>query len=208
DDRCEREIDERNRSSARDPEATEAADERIEEQGDEERHEEEEQHVTNRSGHRPDQQQQERQQRQLRPARYLDTHGRRRRHPVDGNSGTARIQGPLALHRWEEPRRCDKVPRDMPSSRPTRRRRVERRQARTARRARRVVLLVLLSAVFLVALGLTAFGSSAERTAVIIPRPSLATVTQTRPTPEVVALRGPVRLQLPISQHRLTAIGF
>jgi hypothetical protein len=100
------------------------------------------------------------------------------------------------------------VPRDMPSSRPTRRRRVERRQARTARRARRVVLLVLLSAVFLVALGLTAFGSSAERTAVIIPRPSLATVTQTRPTPEVVALRGPVRLQLPISQHRLTAIGF
>jgi hypothetical protein len=96
----------------------------------------------------------------------------------------------------------------MPSSRLNGRRRVERRQARAARRARRVALLVLLSAAFLVALGLTAFGSGTERTSVIIPGPSLATVAQTRPIPEVVALRGPVRLQLPISQHRLTAIGY
>ena len=40
----------------------------------------------------------------------------------------------------------------MPSSRPTRRRRVERRQARAARRARLVALLVVLAAVFVVAL--------------------------------------------------------
>ncbi len=96
----------------------------------------------------------------------------------------------------------------MPSSRPTRRRRVERRQARSARRARRVALLVLLSAVFVVALALTAFSGRAAPTAVIVPRPNLATVAQTRPTPEIVALRGPVRLQLPISQHRVTAIGY
>jgi hypothetical protein len=96
----------------------------------------------------------------------------------------------------------------MPSSRPTRRRRVERRQARAARRARRVALLVLLAAVFLAALGLTAFGGRPERTSAIIPRPSLPTVAQTHPTPEIVALRGPVRLQLPISQGRLTAIGY
>ena len=100
------------------------------------------------------------------------------------------------------------VPRDMPSSRHTGRRRVERHQARAARRARRVALLILLSAVFLVALGLTAFGGGPVRTAAIIPRPSLATVAQTRPTPEIVALRGPVRLQLPIYQQRLTAIGY
>ena len=105
--------------------------------------------------------------------------------------------------------RFDKVPRDMPSSRPKRRRRVERRQARTARRARLVALLVVLAAVFLVALGLTAFaGNSTAPTSDIVPGPNLATVAQSRPTTEIVALRGPVRLQLPISQSRLTAIGF
>ena len=96
----------------------------------------------------------------------------------------------------------------MPSSRLNGRRRIERERARAARRARRVALLVLLSAVFLVALGLTAFSGATSRTAQIIPRQSLATVAQTRPTPEIVALRGPVRLQLPISQGRLTAIGY
>jgi hypothetical protein len=96
----------------------------------------------------------------------------------------------------------------MPSSRLTGRRRVERQQARSARRARRVALLVLLSAVFLVALGLTAFSGRTVPTSVIVPRPSQGTVAQTRPTPEIVALRGPVSLQLPISQGRLTAIGY
>jgi len=59
-----------------------------------------------------------------------------------------------------------------------------------------------------VALGLTAFSPRTERASVIIPRPSLATVAQTRPTPMIVALRGPVSLQLPVSQGRLTAIGY
>jgi hypothetical protein len=112
----------------------------------------------------------------------------------------------LALDWWEDGRQFDKVPRDMPSSRLNGRRRVDRRHARSARRARRVALLVLLAAVFLVALGLTAFGSNPVRTAALIPRPT--SVAQTRPTPEIVALRGPVRLQLPISQQRVTAIGY
>jgi hypothetical protein len=114
----------------------------------------------------------------------------------------------LALDWLEEPRQFDKVPRDMPSSRPNRRRRVERHLARAGGRGRRVALLVVLSAVFLVALGLTAFGSTTSRTAAIIPRQSLATVAQTRPPTEIVALRGQVRLQLPISPSRLTAIGY
>jgi hypothetical protein len=108
----------------------------------------------------------------------------------------------------EEPRWFDKVPRDMPSSRLNGRRRVERQRARAARRARRVALLVLLAAVFAVALGLTAFRGGSIRPTAFIPKPSQATVAQTRPTPEIVALRGPVRLQLPISQGRLTAIGY
>jgi hypothetical protein len=114
----------------------------------------------------------------------------------------------LALDIWDERLRFDKVPPDMPSSRLNGRRRVERQQARAARRARRVALLVLLSAVFLVALGLTAFSGGTVPTSVVIPRTPLAAVAQTRPTPEIVALRGPVRLQLPISQHRVTAIGY
>ena len=96
----------------------------------------------------------------------------------------------------------------MPSSRPTRRRRVERRQARVARRARLVALLVVLSAVFFVAIALTAFGGTTTPTAAIVPRQSKATVAQTRPATEIVAQRGQVRLQLPISQSRLTAIGY
>jgi hypothetical protein len=109
----------------------------------------------------------------------------------------------------EEPRGFDKVPRDMPSSRLNGRRRVERNRARSARRARRVALLVLLAAVFLVALGLTAFSrSSSVRVSAVVPRQSQASAAQTRPTPEIVALRGPVRIQLPISQSRLTAIGY
>jgi hypothetical protein len=114
----------------------------------------------------------------------------------------------LALDLWEEPRPFDKVARDMPSSRPNRRRRVERHQARTARRARRVALLFVLSAVFLVAIALTAFGSTTTPTSAIVPEKSLATVAQSRPTTEIVAQRGQVRLQLPISQSRLTAIGY
>jgi len=97
----------------------------------------------------------------------------------------------------------------MPSSRPTRRRRVERRQARAARRARLVALLVVLAAVFVVAIALTAFGGSTTTPmSAIVPRQSQATVAQTRPGTEIVAQRGQVRLQLPISQSRLTAIGY
>ena len=96
----------------------------------------------------------------------------------------------------------------MPSSRLNGRRRVERQRARAARRARRVALLVVLSAVFLVALGLTAFSGRTTPTAAVVPRTPLAAVAQTRPALEIVAQRGPVPLQLPISQSRLTAIGY
>jgi len=97
----------------------------------------------------------------------------------------------------------------MPSSRPNGRRRVERRQTRSVRRARRVALLVLLAAVFLVVLGLTAFSRGAESTSVLIPRATLSAASQAKPpTPEIVALRGPVRLQLPLTQGRVTAIGY
>ncbi len=109
---------------------------------------------------------------------------------------------------WDEPRPYGRVAPDMPSSRPHGRRRIEPRQARSARRARRFALLVLLAAVFFVALGLTAFGSGTAREPLTLPHQALASAVQTRPKPEIVAVHGALRLQLPISQARLTAIGY
>ena len=101
----------------------------------------------------------------------------------------------------------------MPSSRPNGRRRIEprqrikHRQARSARRARRFALLVLLAAVFVVALALTAFGGGSGRPPTGVPGTVLKPV-QANPLPEIIALRGPVHLQLPIAQGRVTAIGY
>jgi len=140
--------------------------------------------------------------------------------------------GNLALDRhevWEEPEperalrvsRSAPVPRlkgvpgsvrvshDMPSSRPTRRRRVERREVRAARRARNFALLTLLAIVLVVALLLTAFGGGVDTRMTPLAVNGVATATaQTRPSPQVVAVRGPVRLQMPIAQSFVTAIGY
>jgi hypothetical protein len=106
------------------------------------------------------------------------------------------------------PQQFDKVRPDMPSSRPNRRRRVERRQVRAARRARRFALLVLLAAVFLVALVLTAFGGASGRPLTLLPSAATRAPAEARPVPEIVAMRGPLRLQLPVAQARVTAIGY
>ena len=96
----------------------------------------------------------------------------------------------------------------MPSSRPTRRRRVERREVRQARRARRFALLLLLALILLVSIVLSAFGGSTTRTAATVPLSSLAPSTQTTPFPQILALHGAVRLQMPIAQSKRTAIGY
>jgi len=70
---------------------------------------------------------------------------------------------------------------------------------------------VVLAAVFVVSLLFTAFGNGATQAPVSPVAASLVsaqTKVQTRPYPEIVAVRGPVRLQLPISQTRVTAIGY
>jgi len=94
----------------------------------------------------------------------------------------------------------------MPSSRPIRRRRVERREVRAARRARRFALLTVLAIVLVVALALSAFGGGSR------PLQRLAVVSsvgkQTQPFPQIVALHGAVRLQMPIVQGVDTAIGY
>jgi murein DD-endopeptidase MepM/ murein hydrolase activator NlpD len=105
-----------------------------------------------------------------------------------------------------EPSPSDTVPLDMPSSRPSRRRRVERREVRAARRARRFALLTALAVVLVVALALTAFGGSTTNVASLSVARSMASETQ--PYPQIVAVRGSVRLQMPITQNEATAIGY
>jgi hypothetical protein len=102
----------------------------------------------------------------------------------------------------------DTVPPDMPSSRPNRRRRVERREVRAARRTRRFALLTLLAIVLVIALLLTAFGGGASQSIQRISVADIGAPTQTQPYPQIVAVRGAVRLQMPIAQGRATAIGY
>jgi murein DD-endopeptidase MepM/ murein hydrolase activator NlpD len=85
--------------------------------------------------------------------------------------------------------------------------RARRKQERAARRTRRFAGLVVVGVVLVVSLLLTAFGTGRS--------PALQTVAVTgklpsagRPTPQIVASRGTLRLQLPVAQSRVTAIGF
>jgi hypothetical protein len=65
---------------------------------------------------------------------------------------------------------------------------------------------VLLAAVFVVAITLTAFGGATVQPVQLASNG--LTTTQAEPFPEIVALRGPVHLQLPIAQSHVTAIGY
>jgi hypothetical protein len=79
---------------------------------------------------------------------------------------------------------------------------------RAARRTRRFALLTLLAIVFVIALLLTAFGGGASQSLQRISVADIGAPTQTQPYPQIVAVRGAVRLQMPIAQGRATAIGY
>jgi hypothetical protein len=83
-----------------------------------------------------------------------------------------------------------------------------RRQLERERRLRRLAVLVAVSLVALVTVLLSAFGGSGG--AVQAPAPASATrlLPAGPPAPEVVARLGSLHLQLPVSQSRVTAIGY
>ena len=83
----------------------------------------------------------------------------------------------------------------------------ERERAR-ARRARRVAALVALAAVALVTLLLTAFGANTAQTVGARPAPAGRLLPAGPPAPLVIAMRGTLRIDLPIEQNRVTAIGY
>jgi hypothetical protein len=98
----------------------------------------------------------------------------------------------------------------MPSPRaPGQARRTLKARAIARRRQRRIAGLVAASTAALITLLLTAFGSGAPSTQVTsTPAPAERLLPAGPPRPQVVALRGSLRLQLPIDQSRVTAIGY
>jgi hypothetical protein len=98
------------------------------------------------------------------------------------------------------------VPRTMPPRRASARARTPRRRA--AGSVTRFAALVLVAAVAVVTLLLTAFGTGgADRVAERVPAPR-DRLLPLRPQPQTIALHGSLRIQLPIAQTRVTAVGY
>jgi hypothetical protein len=86
----------------------------------------------------------------------------------------------------------------------------QREEARAkARRARRTAALVVVACGCLVALLLTAFGRGGD-TAVTVtgPAPGTRLLPAGPPRPEIVAMQDSLRIQLPVNQNRVTALGY
>ncbi|HET7045306.1 MAG TPA: hypothetical protein VFI37_10695 [Gaiellaceae bacterium] len=96
------------------------------------------------------------------------------------------------------------APRPRPRPRP----RARRQADRAVRRARLTAILVLLGSVLAVVLLLSAFGGGPD--SVDTASPALATrlAPAGPPKPQVVSLYGNLRLQLPVAQSQVTAVGF
>jgi hypothetical protein len=97
------------------------------------------------------------------------------------------------------------VPRTMPSPRAVGSARVSRRTA--ARSVPRFAALALVLCVAVTTLTLTAFGAGVGDPAATVPAPR-ERLLPTRPQPQTIALRGSLRIQLPVAQTRVTAIGY
>lgn len=96
-----------------------------------------------------------------------------------------------------------------PSRAQTRALRARRAQRRAGRRATRIAVVSLVVVVLGATLLLTAFGvDSPPRLVEPSPAAALALPNTTRPAPTIVATRGSLRLQLPVSQRELTAVGY
>lgn len=86
----------------------------------------------------------------------------------------------------------------------------QRNEARAkARRARRMAALIVVATVCLVTLVLTAFGTGAPtRVSFTGPAPAGRLLPAGPPRPQVVAMQDSLRIQLPVNQSRITAIGY
>jgi hypothetical protein len=88
------------------------------------------------------------------------------------------------------------------------RRRARKRHAAGHQRARRVALLLLASAAIGITLLLSAFGSGTSSPVPTAPAPAQRLLPTGPPRPQIVALRDTLRIQMPVAQSRVTAIGY
>jgi hypothetical protein len=86
--------------------------------------------------------------------------------------------------------------------------RVPRRHQERERRRRRLAVLTAIVVVTLVAVLLSAFGGSGTPPQAPVPGNAAQLLPSGPPSPEIVARLGSLHLQLPISQSRVTAIGY
>lgn len=95
-----------------------------------------------------------------------------------------------------------------PPGAPARVRVARRRQLERERRLRRLALLVAAVLVSVVVLLLSAFGGSGRPVQAPAPASAALLLPAGPPQPEIVARLGSLHLQLPVSQSRVTAIGY
>jgi hypothetical protein len=86
--------------------------------------------------------------------------------------------------------------------------RVRSRQRRRERHTGRLVLVVVTAATLVLVLLLSAFGSGSPASAPTTPAAASRLLPTERPQPQVVATMGALRIQLPVAQSAVTAIGF
>jgi hypothetical protein len=89
-----------------------------------------------------------------------------------------------------------------------RRPRAHRRQLERERRLRRLAVLIAILVIAIVTLLLSAFGGSGSATQAPAPASASRLLPAGPPRPEIVARIGALHLQLPISQSRVTSIGY
>jgi len=111
---------------------------------------------------------------------------------------------------WLPPEEEAATVQPMRSPRPSRQPRAERqRRARARKRLRRLVGAAVLATVLLITLLVTAFTSRSHRIVPdSAPAPANRLLPADPPSPLPIAVRGPLRIQLPVPQERMTAIGY
>jgi hypothetical protein len=86
--------------------------------------------------------------------------------------------------------------------------RLRERRRRSHDRAARLIALAFVAAALIVTLALTAFGSGNPRRLVTTPASASRLLPAGPPRPQIVATVGALRIQLPVAQSAVTAIGY
>lgn len=129
------------------------------------------------------------------------------RDPWDEPAGRPRLHL-LADTRLNRPRQSATVPRMSPQPARGRRYQARSRHLERERRLRRLAVLAALVVVAAVVVLFSAFGGSAAPTQQTAPASASRLIPVGPPTLEAIAKLGALHLQLPVSQARVTAIGF